>query len=57
MVGYETDNQIKNVGDAAWTPETGLLSIWMLGMYNPSPETTVVIPFKKGGAKDAWPKS
>ena len=27
---------------------SGLLSIWILGMYNPSPETTVVIPFKPG---------
>ena len=56
MVGYETDNQITNTGTEAWTPETGLLSIWMLGMYNPSPETTVVIPFKKGGDKTLGPK-
>ncbi len=48
MVGYETDNRITNQGDQAWTPETGLLSIWILGMYNPSPTTTVVIPFKAG---------
>ena len=48
MVAYETDNRITNTGSAAWTPETGLLSIWILGMYNPSPETTVVIPFEPG---------
>ena len=48
MVGYETDNRITNTGSAAWKPETGLLSIWILGMYNPSPETTVVIPFNEG---------
>ncbi len=48
MVGYETDNQITNCGDEAWTAEKGLLSIWMLGMYNPSSSTTVVIPFKAG---------
>ena len=48
MVGYETDNRITNTGSSAWKPETGLLSIWILGMYNPSPETTVVIPFKPG---------
>lgn len=56
MVGYETDNRITNTGSNAWKPETGLLSIWMLGMYNPSPETTVVIPFKKGGEKMLGPK-
>jgi hypothetical protein len=56
MVGYETDNRIANTGSNAWKPETGLLSIWMLGMYNPSPETTVVIPFKQGGKKILGPK-
>lgn len=48
MVAYETDNRIVNQGNNAWEPETGLLSIWILGMYNPSPTTTVVIPVKKG---------
>ncbi|WP_411828231.1 DUF6786 family protein [Luteolibacter sp. AS25] len=48
MVGYETDNRITNQGEEEWKAETGLLSIWMLGMYNPSPETTVVIPFEDG---------
>lgn len=48
MVGYETDNKITNKGVEAWKPETGLVSIWMLGMYNPSATTTVVIPFKSG---------
>jgi hypothetical protein len=56
MVAYETDNSITNTGDNAWKPETGLLSIWMLGMYNPSPETTVVIPFKAGSENELGPK-
>jgi hypothetical protein len=56
MVAYETDNSITNKGDNAWTPETGLLSIWMLGMYNPSPETNVVIPFMEGSEKELGPK-
>ena len=56
LVGYETDNRITNTGSNAWKPETGLLSIWMLGMYNPSPETTVVIPFNKGGEKELGPR-
>lgn len=56
MVGYETDNRITNTGSGDWTSETGLLSIWMLGMYNPSPETTVVIPFKAGDNKALGPK-
>ncbi|MCP5538169.1 MAG: hypothetical protein H7A51_18295 [Akkermansiaceae bacterium] len=56
MVGYETDNRITNKGEEAWKPETGLLSIWMLGMYNPSPTTTVVIPFKAGSEDELGAK-
>lgn len=56
MVGYETDNQITNTGSNPWKPETGLLSIWILGMYNPSPETTVAIPFKAGSEDALGPK-
>ncbi len=56
MVGYETDNRIANTGSNAWKAETGLLSIWILGMYNPSPETTVVIPIKEGSDADLGTK-
>jgi len=56
IVGYETDNRITNVGENTWEPETGLPSIWILGMYNPSPETTVVIPFREGDEKELGPK-
>jgi len=47
-VAYESDNFLLNRGRDAWTKKTGMLSIWILGMYKPSPSTTVVIPFKKG---------
>lgn len=56
MVAYETDNRVTNVGNAAWVPESGLPSIWILGMYNPAPKTTVVIPFKAGSTKKLGPK-
>ena len=56
MVAYETDNRITNTGGGAWKPESGLLSIWILGMYNPSSKTTVVIPFKAGEEKTLGPK-
>lgn len=45
---YESDNRLTNVGPAAWTRQTGLLSIWMLGMFNASDATTVVIPIHPG---------
>lgn len=47
-VAYETVNTITNRGEAAWTPESGLLSIWLLGMYKPSPATVMAIPFREG---------
>ncbi|MGB6044592.1 MAG: DUF6786 family protein, partial [Pirellulales bacterium] len=49
LVGYESDNRMTNIGKQTWTRDGGLLSIWMLGMYKPSSQTTVVIPFKSGG--------
>lgn len=54
-VAYTTVNSIKNSGNKPWTKDTGLLSIWILGMYNPSPDTTVVIPFVEGDEKDLGP--
>jgi hypothetical protein len=48
LVAVESVNKVTNKGKNAWTKETGLLSIWILGMYNPSPATTIVVPIKPG---------
>ena len=48
LVAYETDNKVTNVGKQAWQKDTGLLSIWILGMFTPSPGTTIVVPIKPG---------
>jgi hypothetical protein len=45
-VAYATMNTIANTGSADWTKETGLPSIWLLGMFTPTPQTVVIIPFK-----------
>ncbi|HEX3598178.1 MAG TPA: DUF6786 family protein [Polyangiaceae bacterium] len=50
-VGYQSENSITNTGTAPWSKKTGLPSIWILGMYRPSPTTTVVIPFRPGPEK------
>ena len=55
MVAFSSRNAVTNVGPNAWTKETGLLSIWILGMFNPSPATTVVVPFKPGPASELGP--
>lgn len=47
-VAYRSSNAITNTGESSWTKETGALSIWILGMFNPSPAMTILIPFKKG---------
>jgi hypothetical protein len=52
LVAYETDNKITNDGKDAWTKETGLLSIWILGQFNPSSSTTIVVPIKSGPESD-----
>ena len=45
-VGYVTENRVTNIGPEAWTRENGALSIWMLGMFNPSARTVIVIPYR-----------
>lgn len=47
-VAYTTENTVKNTGGKPWTRETGAPSIWLLGMFNPTPQTTIAIPFKPG---------
>jgi len=54
-VAFESRNTITNSGTTPWKKETGLLSVWILGMFNPSPETTVVVPFVKGDEKTLGP--
>ena len=44
IVAYKSENKITNTGDNAWTREGGLVSVWMLGCFNPTPTTTVFIP-------------
>jgi hypothetical protein len=48
VVAYESNNKLTNAGKEPWTKQTGLLSIWILGMFTPSPQTTIVVPFVAG---------
>lgn len=47
-IGFETENTIRNIGEKAWEETSGMLSIWILSMLAPSPNTTVIIPFRPG---------
>ena len=46
-IGYTTENTLTNKGESAWTKETGMPSVWLLGTFNPTPTTTVFIPYNK----------
>jgi hypothetical protein len=51
-VAYESVNTLFNKGQSGWNDKSGILSIWMLGMFNPSESGIVFIPFRKGEEKD-----
>jgi hypothetical protein len=55
MVAYESNNKVTNTGEEPWKKETGLLSIWILGMFNPSPEITIVVPYVAGPENELGP--
>ena len=48
VVGFESDNVIKNTGDEKWSKQNGLLSIWILSMLNAGDGTTIVLPYRQG---------
>lgn len=50
-IAFETTNTLTNRGKQAWNEQSGMLSIWMLGMYKHGPSTNVVIPLKPGEQK------
>jgi hypothetical protein len=54
-VAFASTNEIVNTGKAAWTRTSGLLSVWILGMFNPSPATTIVAPFRAGAEAELGP--
>jgi hypothetical protein len=55
LVAFESDNRITNAGREAWRKETGLLSIWILGMFNPAPATTIALPIRPGREAELGP--
>lgn len=55
-VAYSSENVIENTGENKWTKDSGLVSIWMLGMFKPSPSATVIIPVRDGAVEKYGPK-
>lgn len=52
VIGYNVTTSMKNIGNENWSKETGLLSVWDLGCYHPTPRTRVIIP-TKGALEEA----
>jgi len=55
LVAYASENTLVNVGQAPWTRETGALSLWILGMFQPSAQTTIVVPYRTGAVDQLGP--
>ncbi len=55
VVAFASENTVENRGKAAWTRETGALSLWILGMFQPGPRTTIVVPYRAGAAAELGP--
>jgi len=51
-VAFESHNVLTNRGDAPWTRQGGLLSLWVLGQFEASPTTTIVVPFHPGSVEE-----
>jgi hypothetical protein len=57
LVGFRSVNALTNAGEAAWTREGGLLSIWILGQFRPLPRGKVIVPFVPGPEARLGPKA
>lgn len=47
VVAYESENKMSNTGQNEWGREGGMPSVWILGMFTPSDQTTIAIPYKE----------
>ena len=57
VVGFESENTLANAGEATWSRDGGLLSIWILGQFKPLPRGKVIVPFRAGEPVELGPKA
>lgn len=48
VVGFESQNRLTNLSSTSWSKERGLLSLWVLGQFESTPQTTIVLPIRPG---------
>ena len=54
-VAFQSESKLTNTAEREWKKRRGLLSLWILGQFNCSPRTTIVIPFKPGSDAELGP--
>jgi hypothetical protein len=47
-VAFESSNTVTNAGSKPWAKDSGLISIWILGQFNPTLRTTIALPIVAG---------
>jgi len=52
VVGFESDNKLTNVSSTAWSKASGVLSLWVLGQFQSTPQTTIVLPIHPGSTAE-----
>ena len=45
-IRFRSENSITNTGTEAWTRQTGMPSIWILGQFTPSESNRITIPYR-----------
>ena len=54
LVGFASENYLTNRGETL-DPRQGLVSIWILGMFQPGQRAVVVVPYKSGAEAQLGP--
>jgi hypothetical protein len=52
VVGFESENRLTNLAPTSWSKSTGLLSLWVLGQFQATPTTTIILPIRSGSTAE-----
>jgi len=52
VVGFESDNELSNLGSTAWSKESGLISLWVLGQFQATSRTSIILPIRPGSVAE-----
>jgi hypothetical protein len=52
VVGFESENSLTNLDDASWSKRTGLLSLWVLGQFQSTAQTAIILPIRPGQVRE-----